>query len=473
MVHSGTRIQGTPFYVDYFRRDEKITHYFLTHCHADHMTGITPSWSYGVIWCSSKSKSILGEFYGEQLLERVQTIELNEKIEMYFLPESKEGDPTFFVTLLDANHCPGAVMFLFEGYWGQYLYTGDFKWRPGLVQDLGKIDRLYIDTTYHDPKYCTMWSLEETINEMVEIIKNAESITPWGTKEDRCEDFPDIGKLGVKFGVDRLGKEEVAVGVARKMGRKWLVEPQRYKRLKSYLPEVDLKFFTINPEESTLRCVKKADVATQRLSATWLTDPHIGIICTGWVKTYERQSESFNPNDTEITMVHRLPYSSHSSYNEILELVREVKPTRAIPITPTKSNRKHGELSSWDDELCHLLITNDERIVQIPKVISLVLDLGLSSVVHARRHGPVKKSVNSKRRTWLELDRRKNMSITEEALAREKRIKRRRLEAEKQGKNTPNAPINCLSLQSKIHSLSTMSKVPGNRKNVEIIDLTI
>ncbi|KAJ6144282.1 hypothetical protein N7470_008177 [Penicillium chermesinum] len=65
------------------------------------------------------------------------------------------------VTLIDANHCVGAVMFLVEGDGKAILYTGDIRaeqwWVTSLVRHpvlipytLGtkKLDRLYLDTTF-------------------------------------------------------------------------------------------------------------------------------------------------------------------------------------------------------------------------------------------------------------------------------------------------------------------------------------
>lgn len=48
--------------------------------------------------------------------------------EPYLLPLDDIGKERLTVTLIDANHCPGAVMFLFEGYFGSILYTGLFLW---------------------------------------------------------------------------------------------------------------------------------------------------------------------------------------------------------------------------------------------------------------------------------------------------------------------------------------------------------
>ena len=42
-----------------------------------------------------------------------------------------EIDTEITVTFFDANHCPGAVMILFQGYMGTVLHTGDCRFNPG------------------------------------------------------------------------------------------------------------------------------------------------------------------------------------------------------------------------------------------------------------------------------------------------------------------------------------------------------
>lgn len=63
------------------------------------------------------------------------------------------------ITLYEANHCPGAVMFLMNGKKGDapftVLHTADFRYKSSMLEQLRDgesgyiaIDRLYLDNTF-------------------------------------------------------------------------------------------------------------------------------------------------------------------------------------------------------------------------------------------------------------------------------------------------------------------------------------
>ncbi|KAK5057518.1 hypothetical protein LTR84_011518 [Exophiala bonariae] len=96
------------------------------------------------------------------------------------------------VTLFDANHCPGAVMFLFEGDGKAVVYTGDIRaepwWVNSIVQNpiflpymtgLKSLDCLYLDTTFatHDEPYKTFPTKAEGLMELIQKVKQCPTDT--------------------------------------------------------------------------------------------------------------------------------------------------------------------------------------------------------------------------------------------------------------------------------------------------------
>ncbi|KAJ7202297.1 beta-lactamase-like protein [Mycena pura] len=139
--------------------------HLLSHTHSDHITGLqAKSFGYTVI-CSHDAKEMLlrHEVYAERSLreheyraEATRTYS-HLKVDPLVYPDGSmyytgardllkplplntptkielTNDEWVTVTLFDANHCPGAVMFLIEGEHGAVLHTGDFRAEPWFLE---------------------------------------------------------------------------------------------------------------------------------------------------------------------------------------------------------------------------------------------------------------------------------------------------------------------------------------------------
>ena len=184
--------------IDYFRhhRDQPApAALFLSHVHSDHLLGLE-SVKMPFVYCSSTTRRILLKMekyphrinFAKGILEArkqhykhlktvLRAVPMNTSTELELGPKS-----VIRVTLLDANHCPGSVMFLIEGDGKAILYIGDVRaepwWVNSIVQNpiilpytcgLKRLDCLYLDTTFatHDEPYQDFPTKAEGLRELL------------------------------------------------------------------------------------------------------------------------------------------------------------------------------------------------------------------------------------------------------------------------------------------------------------------
>ncbi|KAI0376454.1 Metallo-hydrolase/oxidoreductase [Hypomontagnella monticulosa] len=150
---------------------------FLSHVHSDHLAGLDKLRS-PFVYCSAATREMLLRLekyhcrlnYAKGVLEdpRMQTYKHLAKLLKPIpldTPTKIELEPgnTIQVTLLDANHCAGSVMFLIEGINKAILYTGDIRSEPWWVNSIARnpsiieystgiktLDCIYLDTSILD-----------------------------------------------------------------------------------------------------------------------------------------------------------------------------------------------------------------------------------------------------------------------------------------------------------------------------------
>ncbi|PWN92906.1 DRMBL-domain-containing protein [Acaromyces ingoldii] len=185
-------LTGMPISVDAFRFGAipGCNAYFLSHFHADHYGGLTSAWTHGPIYCSVTTANLVRSSLRVQDIH-VEPLPMNETIT---IPRTNGVK----VTLLDANHCPGSCLFLFEGPQSinilapprgckpqaiapphitfRYLHCGDFRASPRHIEHPAikgkRLDIVYLDTTYLNPRYCFP-AQEQVVNACAQAVREA------------------------------------------------------------------------------------------------------------------------------------------------------------------------------------------------------------------------------------------------------------------------------------------------------------
>ncbi|KAL0330846.1 UNVERIFIED_CONTAM: DNA cross-link repair 1A protein [Sesamum angustifolium] len=351
-------IPGTPFRVDafkYLRRD--CFHWFLTHFHLDqlpssctpylHMCavssykysraeknygdyqGLTRSFCHGIIYCSSITAKLINLKIGISS-DKIQVLPLNQKINVAGID----------VTCFDANHCPGAIIILFEPPNGKpVLHTGDFRFCEEM-KDLSilqscPIHTLILDTTYCNPQYD--FPKQDAIIQFVIDAIQAEAFNP---------------KTLFLIGSYTIGKEKLFIEVARALRKKVYVTAAKLRLLECLdLQHEEMQWFTLNEQESHIHVVPMWTIASfKRLKQ--MSNQYMGrfslivaVSPTGW--SFGKGKKSTGRRWQQGTIIrYEVPYSEHSSFTELKEFVKFLSPVDIIPSVNNDGPDAHNSMVS-------------------------------------------------------------------------------------------------------------------------------
>lgn len=252
------------------------------------------------------------------------------------------SDETVTVTPIDANHCPGAAMFLFEGQFGRILYTGDFRYSGPMLNDINldslcsaSIDVLYLDNTFCDPR-CIFPSREKAIIEILRVIRS----------------YPDAR---IKIGLRTLGKEYMLVQVARSIGE-WIgVSQERYCILEILCVA---NVFEVS-SSCRIQVVMLSEITGKNMTDWNLEQQTVAIIPTAIGVAL---GSAFPQRDD----VHVIPYSDHSSYEELQQFVSLIKPRKILPILgPDVKDRLTSSLPNRANMSCFQVSVTDDNQVHV------------------------------------------------------------------------------------------------------------
>ncbi|XP_055921352.1 uncharacterized protein LOC129952639 [Eupeodes corollae] len=311
-------IEGTTFAVDAFNFGllKNVTTYFLTHFHTDHYVGLTKKFSMP-IYASETTINLIRGF-----------IAVDEKLlHILFLntPHKIEG---VSVTAIDANHCPGAIMLLFQLPCGKrILHTGDFRWSQKMELDINlnlkqnHIDLLYLDTTHISDRH--------NINSQAECISKAIN---WVREFKQSNEGK---KILYVVCTDVIGKENFWFSIADAFDLKIWSDGKRKKALTLIGNEKILKKLVSNANEADMHVVSHADAGFRHLDEYFhkFSDTFDMVL-----SIKPKGTDTIDPKyDGPVNSV-SVRYSEHSTHKELRKFLSFLLPKRVISTVPLGKN---------------------------------------------------------------------------------------------------------------------------------------
>ncbi|XDC86752.1 hypothetical protein R6Z07F_017925 [Ovis aries] len=328
------KIPGTGFTVDAFQYGwvEGCTAYFLTHFHSDHYAGLSKNCMFP-IYCSE----ITGNLLKSKLHVQEQYI--------HPLPIDTECIVNGIkVILLEANHCPGAVMILFYLPNGHViLHTGDFRADPSMERSLlacQKVHTLYLDTTYCSPEY-SFPSQQEVIQFAINTAFETVTLNPQAL---------------VVCGTYSIGKEKIFLAIADVLGSKVGMSKEKYNTLQCFsIPEVS-SLITTDMCKSLVHLLPMMQINFKGLQnhlkkCGGKYNQILAFRPTGWTHSNKLTSlADIIPQTKGNISIYGIPYSEHSSYLEMKRFVQWLKPQKIIPTVNVGTLRSRRTMEKYFQE---------------------------------------------------------------------------------------------------------------------------
>jgi len=335
-------IKDTVLSVDAFNYGDLpgVKYYLLSHFHYDHYIGLTKGWKHPIVSSS--------------ITKRLATTCIGVKDTLFTTLDPGESRVVggCELTAVDANHCPGSVMFVIRLTSGEtLLHVGDCRACHSMEEEPvfwnTRIDKLYLDTTYCRPEY-DFPSQSDVITRTVEMVLEFVASKP---------------DTVVMVGAYTVGKERIFKAIAAGLESKVWGDNKRVRTWRCLEDSEILGRLVGDRKRAQVQVVMnqlvgwpKLGMELDKIGGRW---SHVlGVKPTGW--THSR-GEGREQSLAGIRIVTRgqvslleVPYSEHSSYSELKRFVQFLRIGSEKDIIPTVNVRDTDNMrrmfKEWIDE---------------------------------------------------------------------------------------------------------------------------